>query len=351
MKRVAPSTILFFLIGAKLVFSQNITNLAPPIEGNTWVQPAQGKAAQAIWGHKNGLRIGLSPLPGPRGLIRVYTPYLDQKEGRVMNFLAMEPIVQGSETRGFSELEKSQLDSRRGKRFWSANDSLQTHPLNDLYPASGNVKKIDGVETLSLFIFSEEFENGAKVYVRLRFYKDKPFEVEITTYTQPGSNCLDNFIITATMGNFARLRTLYFKDKTIHSHQTWPEYQGDAFTDHARFPAAEFIKDKNKNKYFIAAPDEVTPSMAKYDPSTVSHWKYQGKKAVQYWKIADNETGVEGWVNGRYRYWASKSPIPGGISFENFELKSLFQEGRRIVFGISPLSPKLFIEQITGDMP
>ena len=28
---------------------------------------------------------------------------------------------------------------------------------------------------------------------------------------------------------------------------------------------------------------------------------------------------LEGVVNGRYTYWASKSPIPGGIAYENFE--------------------------------
>jgi hypothetical protein len=51
-------------------------------------------------------------------------------------------------------------------------------------------------------------------------------------------------------------------------------------------------------------------------------------------------------VNGRYSYWASSSPIPGGISFENFELKSPFKNGERFIFGVTPLPARQFIEQL-----
>lgn len=334
------------LFYAHIAWAQSWKKLAPPVEGKKWVQAAQGEPAQPVWGHKNGLRIGLSPLPGPRGLIRIYTPYLGHKSERVMNFLAMEPIVAGSETRGLSELEMSALDKKRGKRFWSSNDSLQTNPLNELFPASGVIESIEGREMLTVFVFCEAFESGAKTYVRLRFYEDRPHEVEIKTYSQVDSRQLDNFIVTATMGNFARLRTLYLKNKTIASEQLWPNYQGDAFTPHAHFSSREWIRDKKGNYYFIAAPNEANPSQATYVAGTAEHWKYYGRKGVQYWMVNKNETGFEGLVNGRYTYWASKAPIPGGISFENFEIKAIFKQGLTMVFGVSPLSSNAFMNRI-----
>lgn len=65
----------------------------------------------------NGIRIGIAPLGGPRGLIRIYTPYLEHDEFVVTNFIAFEPIDKAKNNRGLSELEWSQLDNVRGKRF------------------------------------------------------------------------------------------------------------------------------------------------------------------------------------------------------------------------------------------
>ena len=52
--------------------------LAPPVVDRPLLRPAEGKAAEPTWGIKRGIAIGLWPNPGPRGLIRVYTPYLGQ---------------------------------------------------------------------------------------------------------------------------------------------------------------------------------------------------------------------------------------------------------------------------------
>ena len=58
------------------------------IEGS-WVRPlAEEKAAKPVWGLAEGLRIGLAPLPGPRGLLRVYSPYVGQPDWRMVPYLA-----------------------------------------------------------------------------------------------------------------------------------------------------------------------------------------------------------------------------------------------------------------------
>jgi len=326
--------------------AQEWQKLAPPKRGKIWVQPTQNEPAQPVWGHAKGLQVGLSPLPGPRGLLRIYTPYLGHKNAEVMNFIAFEPVVKGDNNRGLSELEMSKLDNKRGKRFWSANDSLSTTPAPEDTPAAGIIEKIAGVETLTVYIFSERFDNGAIVYTRLRFYENQPYEVEITTYTTQGSKALDYFIVTATMGNYARLRNLFLKSGTTFSGTLWPDYNGDAFTAHAHFPMEDFITARDGKSYFIAAPDEKDPAKAVYANGTNEHWKYYGGKATQYWYSTSHNPGLEGLVNGRYTYWASRSPIPGGIAYENFELKAPFKQGNIFVFGISPLSADQFIKKI-----
>lgn len=341
---------LFLLVVIPLFSQKSVQEwkqLAPPDTVGVWVQPAQGKPAMPVWGHAKGIIVGLSPLPGPRGLLRIYTPYLDYEFAEVMNFIAFEPIPKGSEHRGYSELEMSSLDQgKRGKRFWSSDAPSAVTPLDESLPARGVVEKINGEETLTIYVFSEPFDNGAKVYARIRFFESRPYEFEITTSTYTGSVELDYFFTSATMGNKARLRKLYLKEGQKTSLQLWPDYKDIHFTSHAFISQKEMIRDKKGNVYFIAAPNEEDYNKAVYAPGTHSHWKYKGKRATQYWAKGNPHEKLQGLVNGRFTYWASESPIPGGISFENFELKSPFKNGDSFIFGITPLSPEQFIQQI-----
>jgi hypothetical protein len=320
--------------------------LAPPEVGKLWILPAQGKPANPIWGHTNGMRVGLAPMPGPRGLLRIYSPYLGLEDTRMINFIAVEPIPFGMDKREFSELEMSTLDNRRGKRFWSSNDSLSFLPGKEEFPARGVITIENGVEALSVFVFVEPFTNGAKVYLRLKFYSDRPYEVEISTYAREDSEKLANCIVTATMGNLARLRTLYLADSKRSAAEIWPYYSGDAFTSHASFQFKEMIRDNKGNCYFISAPDDKDPQNVEYSSGTNDHWKYKGKYATQYWYSKKPDQSLRGLVNGRVVYWASKSPIPGGIAFENFEMKEPFRNGARFIFGVVPLTAELFIDAL-----
>lgn len=325
---------------------QTWNELASPDIGSKWIRPAQGKPAMPVWGHAFGLQVGLAPMPGPRGLLRIYAPYLGLKEGRMINFIAVEPIPEGSDERGFSELEMSRLDNCRGKRFWSSDDSLSHIPLKAEIPARGVINIENNVETLSVFVFVEPFENGAKVFLKLRFFSDRPYEVEISTFSWPDSKKLAYCIATATMGNLPRLRTLYLSEKEKSAEDLWPEFSGEAFSPHAVFPVNKMIKDSKNNFYFIASPEEEKSENVIYSPGTNDHWKYEGEFATQYWYVNNPNPSLVGLVNGRAVYWASKSPIPGGIAFENFELKEPFRNGASFVFGVVPSSPGTFIEKL-----
>lgn len=342
------SLIILLLPGGNRLSAQNNVRLTHFTEQGKWILPSDSFPALPVWGHKNGIRIGIAPTPGPRGLIRIYTPYLGHHEDKMINFIAMEPIARGEDQRGFSELEMSELDGVRGKRFWSSNtpDVGCGSPSSPTSPARGHIEMIDGVETLTLYIFSETFLNGARPYVRIRFYEDRPYELELTTYRCPGSKELDHLILTATMGNYARLCTIYLSDNVKRATELWPSYNGIHFTEHDLTPVDAMIKDGKGGVYFIAEPDESDPVNVTYAPGTGDNWIYYGKKATQYWYVPEPDPEMVGLVNGRYTYWASNSPIPGGISFENFELKSPFKQGEKFVFGVVPLTAKELIKQI-----
>ncbi len=320
-------------------------NLKGSVVNGIWIQPAKGADAAPLWGFKEGVRIGI--YYGPRGLISIFTPYMGSKEPYVFNFLAIEPIPSGHYHRGYSELEYSKKDNKPGKSLWSANSPSDSVPAAPYIPASGVIGQQDGHQTLSVYIYCEEFDNGAKVYLGIRFRSDRPYEFEVSTFTQQGSAPLDNCIVTATMGNHARLRTLYLSDGQKLSTEIWPDYTEANFTAHDFTPVRSLIGDGRGGRYFIAAPNEKKPWKASMYPGTQAHWRYKGTKiATQYWCVKDPDPELVGCVNGRYCYWASQAPIPGGISFENFELIEPYREGRSFVFGIAPVAPQKFIDQI-----
>jgi hypothetical protein len=86
--------------------------------------------------------------------------------------------------------------------------------------------------------------------------------------------------------------------------------------------------------------DEQNPAAVFPFPGT-HLWYYGGAKVTQYWRKPKGtfRGDVTAAVNGRYVYWRSKQPIPGGIAFENFEMREPFSEGQSVVFGITRRTP------------
>lgn len=312
---------------------------APVAEGR-WVRPAAAtttQPARPIWGHADGLRVELAHADrGPRGLLRIYAPYLQPATDRVINFIAVEPIVQGETHRGLSELESSTLDGVRGKRFWSVDDPTDRAPRPPDRPARGTIETIDGVEHLRVFVQVEPFDNGARVYLRMTFRADRPREVALAAYAHDDSKPLKHCILSATMGNYARLRNLHLADGLVSSLALWPDYRGDGFAPHAKFPLAKMARTPEGHAIAWATPNEPDPASATYAPGTRRHWRYSGIVATQSWRVESPDPALQLFVNGRYTYWSSRSAIPGGISFENFELVSPFRPGETFHFSVEP---------------
>ena len=308
-----------------------------PVVAEGWVRPSADLPAQPVWGHANGLRVGISPFPGPRGLLRVYAPYLGQPEPVMINYIALEPVPAGQQARGLSELEFSRLDNVRGKRFWSADDLSDWTARDPAAPARGIVETIDGVESLRVFVIAEPFDNGAKVAVRLTFRADRPHEVGVATFKADDSVELEHCGVTATMGNYARLRQLHLADRIATPAQLWPEYKELGFTPHASFSLNDLQRTAEGDALVAATTDERDPAAATYAPLTKKHWHYEGEPATQTWRMPNPPSKLKALVNGRYVYWGSVAPIPGGLSFENFELVAPFQQGSEFWFGVAPM--------------
>lgn len=314
------------------------SSLVPAARENAWLRPRLSSEAEPRWGHPGGLQVAIPPTPGPRGLLRIFAPYLDHPYERLVNFIAVEPIPAGSRTRGYSELEPSTLDpGERGKRLWSADTFDAARPSLGAPPSRGVVDRADGVEHLTVWIGVERFDNGADVAVRLRFRDDRPHEVEVAGFSHEASVALDRLILSATMGNWARLRRLRLAGGVIvEPSQLWPDFARTDFTDHARFRLGDLRRDGDA-AVVTAEGDELTPERASYSADTAAHWHFEGRRAVQGWRVDDPHPDLEVLVNGRWSYWASASPIPGGVAFENFEISEPFRQGAAFRFSVEPL--------------
>ncbi|TRY16932.1 hypothetical protein FOJ82_13785 [Tessaracoccus rhinocerotis] len=317
------------------------TGTLPEVDGQ-WLRPSSDHPAEPRWGHPDGLQVGLSPTPGPRGLLRLFTPYLDHPRERLLNFVAVEPVVSGQSARGFSELEPSQLDGLPGKRFWSADSLGHAEPSDPQWPARGVVEEVDGVEHLTVWVHSERFENGAEVSVRVRFRADRPHEVSLAAFRRPGSAELQHCVLTATMGNFARLRELHLRDRVVTPAELWPGFERTDFAEHGRFGVEELQRSPDGGVVVAATPDERAPHEAVAAEGTATHWSYVGRRAVQGWRVPQPSPQLEVLVNGRWAYWASESPIPGGVSYENFEILEPFTEGQEFIYWAEPIDERDF---------
>ena len=164
-----------------------------------------------VWGIRNGIVVGFWPGAienlkqgsngGPRGLLRIGYDY-----GGVIyhiNYIAIEPVVNGKIE--FSEISPSSVDGKWGKFMWIKDSTVS-------------------FETLSLYVYMEKFANGAHPYLKLSISKNRPEELCIEVFHHPDSAPMDRCGITATMGNYSRLRKLYLKDTVINSRQLYAGY-------------------------------------------------------------------------------------------------------------------------------
>jgi len=181
---------------------------------------------QPLWGVRGGLLWAVPPggfggSGGPRGLIRLGYPISTNGAYSLINFIAVEPIVNGQ--RGFSELELSALDQTHGKRLWAVGETNLTLVGPPATLAAGKLTRPpSGAEQLEVVVRVEPFDHGARVRLVVSQRSDAPDEIQLAVRTDPGSAPLEYCILTATTGNLARTRLLWLKDEVISSLRLYP---------------------------------------------------------------------------------------------------------------------------------
>jgi len=319
----------------KLLFV--LASQANSVLATDWIR-AGLNTNQSVWGISGGLLWGVAPAGfrggEPRGLIRLGYPVLEKGGYDLINFIAIEPIVRGR--RGFSELERSPLDGVPGKKIWA--EPGQSGVATELCP--GECRRNEhGVEELELKLLVEKFDNGAHVRLVARQWSDKPGELELAVFKQQDSEPLDSCILTATMGNMARARLLWLKDRVVSSVQLYPNYKESGFAPHKEFGLSELHRNKDGDVLVAISTNEKSPATVYPFPGS-DLWHYAGERVTQYWRVpAKVDTTLRAVVNGRFKYWRSDQPVPGGIAFENFELCESFHQGQTFVFGITRAEP------------
>lgn len=163
-----------------------VSFILPAAGAADWVR-AGLNTKQPVWGIRGGLLWAVSPggfraNSEPRGLIRLGYPILTNGGYDLVNFIAVEPVVNGR--KGFSELERSQLDNTQGKRF-SAVGNTSNGPSARI---PGTLSRLpSGAEQLEVCIGVEPFENGAIVRLMISQRDDAPDEIQLTIHAETNS--------------------------------------------------------------------------------------------------------------------------------------------------------------------
>lgn len=293
-----------------------------PVVAADWIRGEFG-TNQFVWGAKGGLLFGIAPSgfrpPEPRGLVRLGYPILKNGGYDLINFIAVEPVV--NRKKGYSELERSTLDGVPGKRFW-----LISQNATD--------------QALTVRIGVERFDNGAEVELQIEQRADAPDEIAITTRATTNSAPMEFCILTATMGNMIRARELWLKDKVVRASQLYPDYNDIHFAPHTMFSVDGLLRLSDGSLAAAITTDEDKPAATQPFPKS-NFWHYRGRKVTQYWKYpaSPNADALKVVVNARHTYYGSRHEIPHGNAFENFEMRASFKDGQRFVFGITGRSP------------
>jgi hypothetical protein len=269
----------------------------------------------------------------------------------LINYIAIEPLV--GDDMEFSEVSPSIVDGKWGKFFWAADDTT-TGSFSPYASAPGTITHPDAIhpeiEQLTLYVFMEKFLDGANPYLKLSIRSDRPGELGMQIFDRENSATMQRCALTATMGNYSRLRLLYLQNKVINARKLFAGYDDIAFVEKDPYPAGQMLRNKNGDFIAFAASDETLTGLASWpqQPAYMSHWGWRYRPfytLTQYWRVpaaGTDSASLQVRVNGRAKYWSGDSPnrndyidIPNGPAFENFELRENYHRGQQFYFGLS----------------
>lgn len=339
-----------------------------PVPDNNWIRPA-GEKSSPVWGIKNGIVVGLWPASiekgyaggetgGPRGLLRI--GYEFKGTIYLINYIAVEPLV--DDDMEFSEVSPSSVDGKWGKLFWAADDT--TNAIFSPYANAHGVishpdKTHPEIEQLSWFVLMEKFLDSADPYLKLSIRNDKPGELCLEIFNHSKNSRMQRCALTATMGNYSKLRLLYLKNQIVDSRKIFSGYDDIEFIEKEPYAAHQLLRNKSGDFLAIASSNENLSDLSAWaeDSIHLSHWRWRYRpfyKLTQYWRVESqglDSNSLQLRVNGRAKYWAGDSQnkkeymdIMGGPAFENFEMRENYHAGQKFYFGLSLKSPEVLLK-------
>src|SRR5699024_5591264 len=168
--------------------------------------------------------------------------------------------------------------------------------------------------------------------------------------------------LTATMGNYSRVRLLYLKDRVVDSRELYQGYNDIHFVEEEGYPADQLLRNEHGDFIAMAASDESFSELSSWPQNPRYYdkqwWRYRPfYKVTQYWrkKSTEHDSSLHVRVNGRAKYYGGGSDdktnyvdIPGGVSFENFEMREPYYPGQQFYFGITRKSPQEIMSDLLG---
>jgi hypothetical protein len=293
-----------------------------------------------IYGVEGGLAVAVHPAAldgrpqgGPRGLLRI--GYQEQGRFHLINYIAIEPVV--GTVMGLSELERGG-DNKPGKRFW-VGDDLTDGGIGLNGNTRGRIRSTPDGRVLTFVVHVELFVNGARPLVEISLFERQPQRVRLRVYSHKDGKSMARCALTATMGNQSRCRHLWLKSETRYAPSHYAGYTGTDFTETRPYDLDSLFRTKTGDVVAAISPDEFEPREVWPFPN--NFWHHDGRWMAQFWLKPKGsfDDFLQCRVNGRRTYWAGKQPIPGGLSFENFEFREPFQDGREYWFGYTTQSP------------
>src|SRR3546814_96336 len=207
----------------------------------------------------------------------------------MINFLAIGPVVDGKME--FSEISPSKVDGIWGKLLW-ASDGPEAESYYPTARTRGVVSQIRGteqpVEELTVYIFMEHFAHGAAPYLKLSIRTDRPEELSIEVFHREGSAQMDRCAITATMGNYPRLRHLHLKDGVVKSTQLYAGFDGIDFIEKESYPIDQFVEDNDGYLWALSTGDETMAQLSAWPDDSLAHTKMNWKYIAPF-KLTQNE--------------------------------------------------------------
>jgi len=332
-----------------------VSSLPTAAEETPWIR-AGINAQGPIWGLQDGIEVALWPAGiggggpgGPRGLIRIGYPIGPERRHQLVNFIAIEPDVGDGNWRGLSELEPSDLDGVLGKRLTAEMPPGSATPPGQPGLPPGELDHPPDnptAERLRILVRVERFRNGAHPYLVLTLRTDRPDEIMLEAFHEPDSGAMTMCVLTATMGNFARLRRAHLAEgKVVSAGQLWPRHTGHDFAPFRTVGLAKLARAKDGGVIVPLDCDEPHPAANwPHDPGI--WWRWRWEKVTQYWRKPPGTFGKDLCfaANGRVEYWGDLPlTIPGGVAFENTELREGYRAGQVVCFGITREAPEALL--------